>query len=52
MEPHNAQSIDPQYLHQSHKRIFENNRKWVASKIESDPEFFTKLAAGQTPEYL
>lgn len=40
------------YLTQSHEKIFENNRKWVASRKEHDPEFFTKLAAGQNPEYL
>jgi hypothetical protein len=40
------------YLQQSHARIFENNRKWVAEKKEQDPQFFDKLAAGQTPEYL
>jgi carbonic anhydrase len=40
------------YLTQSHENIFENNRKWVAAKKESDPEFFDKLAAGQNPEYL
>jgi hypothetical protein len=40
------------YLTQSHEKIFENNRKWVASRKEHDPEFFDKLAAGQTPEYL
>ncbi|KAF1817217.1 carbonic anhydrase family protein [Eremomyces bilateralis CBS 781.70] len=42
----------PRYLQQSHERIFENNRKWVASKREADPAFFEKLSAGQTPEYL
>ncbi|KAF9883080.1 hypothetical protein FE257_004114 [Aspergillus nanangensis] len=41
-----------QYLKQSHERIFENNRKWVATKRQVDPDFFTKLAAGQKPEYL
>jgi carbonic anhydrase len=40
------------YLQQSHERIFENNRKWVAEKKEEDPKFFEKLAAGQKPEYL
>lgn len=40
------------YLSQSHEKIFENNRKWVAAKKEADPEFFDKLSAGQTPEYL
>lgn len=41
-----------QYLQQSHERIFENNRAWVASKKEKDPQFFDKLASGQSPEYL
>jgi carbonic anhydrase len=40
------------YLQQSHERIFENNRKWVAEKKAEDPEFFNKLAAGQQPEFL
>jgi carbonic anhydrase len=40
------------YLQQSHERIFENNRKWVEEKKKEDPQFFDKLAAGQTPEYL
>ncbi|KAL3487269.1 carbonic anhydrase [Aspergillus germanicus] len=47
---------DPQavtrYLEQSHDKIFESNRAWVAAKKNADPEFFTKLAAGQAPEYL
>ncbi|RJE25281.1 carbonic anhydrase [Aspergillus sclerotialis] len=51
-----SQSSDQQtvrrYLQQSHERIFENNRKWVASKKEADPAFFDKLASGQSPEYL
>ena len=33
-------------------RIFENNRHWVAEKLQVDPDYFRKLAAGQTPEYL
>ncbi|KAE8158629.1 carbonic anhydrase [Aspergillus tamarii] len=41
-----------QYLHQSHERIFQNNRNWVSSKKNEDPEFFEKLSAGQAPEYL
>lgn len=47
-----AENIAPNYLKQSHERLFENNRKWVASKKEADPEFFTKMAAGQSPDYL
>lgn len=33
-------------------RIFENNKKWVAEKLYNDPEYFTHLAKGQSPEYL
>lgn len=32
--------------------LFENNRKWAASQIESDAEFFKKLTQQQQPEYL
>ena len=35
-----------------YEQIFENNRKWVASHIERDPDFFKRLAAGQDPEFL
>jgi carbonic anhydrase len=40
------------YLTQSHNRVFEHNRAWAADRKERDPEFFSRLAAGQTPEYL
>ncbi len=33
-------------------RLFENNRQWAASLRASQPDFFSKLAASQTPEYL
>lgn len=36
----------------SYEQIFENNRKWVESKLSLDQDFFTNLAATQTPEYL
>ncbi|AQX86955.1 carbonic anhydrase [Elizabethkingia sp. HX WHF] len=36
----------------SYEQIFENNRKWVESKLSQDQDFFTNLAATQTPEYL
>lgn len=32
--------------------IFENNKKWVTSKLEEDSKYFDKLAAGQSPEIL
>jgi carbonic anhydrase len=40
------------HMEESHARIFENNRNWVASMTAEDPEFFSKLALGQSPEYL
>lgn len=40
------------YLEQSHDRLFEHNRAWATDKHAKDPEFFVKLSAGQTPEYL
>ncbi|OMP80252.1 carbonic anhydrase [[Flexibacter] sp. ATCC 35208] len=32
--------------------IFENNRRWIASKTATDKEFFEKMANEQKPEYL
>jgi carbonic anhydrase len=32
--------------------LIENNRKWANSVRETDPEFFKKLAQGQSPEIL
>jgi len=40
------------YIKDSHAKIFEANRAWAAEKIAKDPDFFTKLVAGQSPEYL
>ena len=36
----------------SYDAIFENNRKWIEQKLGEDANFFDKLAAGQSPEYL
>ena len=33
-------------------QLFENNRKWVESATCADPEFFSRLANQQFPEYL
>lgn len=33
-------------------KIFENNKKWIADKLSVDPEYFSKLASGQHPEFL
>jgi carbonic anhydrase len=32
--------------------LFRNNREWAREVHEADPEFFAKLAAQQSPEYL
>lgn len=34
------------------EKIFENNRQWVAKKLQSDSAYFEKLAAGQSPAVL
>lgn len=33
-------------------QLFENNRKWASEVRSTHPEFFSRLAAQQTPEYL
>ena len=35
-----------------YKKIFENNKKWVAEKKNANSKFFEHLAKGQTPEIL
>lgn len=35
-----------------YKQLIENNKKWVDSKLELDPEFFNKLSKGQQPPLL
>lgn len=34
------------------KDIFENNEKWIQSKLEVDSSFFKNLALGQSPDLL
>ena len=34
------------------KQIFANNRKWIATKLSIDGEYFKKLAEGQNPRIL
>jgi carbonic anhydrase len=36
----------------SYEEIFEHNKNWVKSKTDQDPDFFTKLAKDQHPDYL
>lgn len=35
-----------------YKKIFENNKKWIAEKKNTDSKFFEHLTKGQTPEIL
>ncbi len=35
-----------------YRKVFENNKRWVKEKRASDPEFFTRLARGQKPDFL
>lgn len=35
-----------------YKKILDNNKEWVESTLESDPNYFTDLAKGQTPPLL
>lgn len=34
------------------QHLFDNNRSWAASMVSEDGDFFKKLAAQQSPEYL
>ncbi|MXV38109.1 carbonic anhydrase [Flavobacteriaceae bacterium Ap0902] len=34
------------------KDIFDNNKKWIATKLEENPDYFEELNKGQTPEIL
>lgn len=34
------------------QRIFENNEKWIAEKLATNPDYFNQLAQGQQPEFL
>lgn len=35
-----------------YNQLIENNKKWVAARINENPDFFKKLAQGQTPPVL
>lgn len=39
-------------MEKSYKKLLNNNKKWVVNQNKKDPEFFNKLAQGQSPEYL
>jgi len=35
-----------------YKKVFENNKKWIAEKKANNKQFFAKLAEGQNPDIL
>ena len=35
-----------------YEKLLQGNRDWVKNELGKDPEYFTKLAAGQDPEVL
>ncbi len=35
-----------------YKQLIENNKKWVETKLEIDPQYFEKLSKGQQPPVL
>lgn len=34
------------------EQVFKNNEKWIADKLAIDPNYFTELSKGQSPEFL
>jgi carbonic anhydrase len=39
-------------MQESYDKLFKNNRKWIAEKLDEDPNYFKSRAGGQTPKYL
>ena len=39
-------------MSKSYQQLFENNIKWVEKMNQEDPDFFNKLAKGQSPNFL
>ncbi|RYY49039.1 MAG: carbonic anhydrase [Chitinophagaceae bacterium] len=34
------------------EKVFENNERWIAAKLEKNPEYFENLSKGQNPDIL
>src|SRR6202051_2826814 len=50
-------SINPDQLADAHRHfslehLFKNNEAWVARKLSADPDYFSRLVAQQSPEFL
>jgi carbonic anhydrase len=41
-----------EHQHFSLEHLFKNNEAWVARKLSHDPDYFSRLVAQQTPEFL
>lgn len=39
-------------MEKSYNQLLENNKAWVETQKATNPEFFNKLAEGQSPQYL
>lgn len=39
-------------MRESCRELLEGNQRWVAARLEEDPNFFKRLARGQKPKYL
>ena len=35
-----------------YRQLFVQNRRWVAERLAAEPEFFERLAHGQSPRFL
>jgi carbonic anhydrase len=40
------------HYNQNYEQLFDNNKKWVQSKLSLDPHYFENLAEGQSPRFL
>ncbi len=50
-----SMSRDEKQIAEANERyqmLFKNNRKWVDEMLENDPEFFSRLSKGQSPDFL
>ena len=39
-------------MNDTYRQVFENNKNWIKTNLEKDPDFFKHLAKGQTPDFL
>jgi carbonic anhydrase len=50
--PEEGNPVRKEVDHASYQQLFENNRQWVAEKLQLDPNYFRNLAMGQSPKFL